>query len=375
MIFLAVATVPIYAFSSGGVQFCHALLFLYIAFYVRQNGLYLTPLSISLWLVALMAVTRDIYNAAIYSDFGSMLPAAHVVYTALVFDVLSRFFTRSQSLASLKFGLYAAVAVALTGVYLYGYSLTVDSEIQRSVGTFNNPNQLGYFAVCVFSLSSALYFDRRIPIISYAVIGVAALFLSMVSLSKAAILSTSFGFALALTVLSLRRSRMLGLAWIIACIAAVAYAANSGLFGDLAALERIRNIGAQGDDSFAGRGYDALLKADSVSALLGHGYYGALNIVGHEVHSTVVSYAVNYGPLASSLIIFVLGSCFVCQWKRRGPLCALVTCVPPLLYGLSHNGSRFLLYWILLAYIYGQALAEQGDLRGLHAKRDASFCL
>src|SRR5690606_1287440 len=64
-----------------------------------------------------------------------------------------------------------------------------DSGYGRAVGTFNNPNQLGYFSVCILSLAYLLYRDEYLSYFAAFVVFVIAIFLSITSLSKAAMIA------------------------------------------------------------------------------------------------------------------------------------------------------------------------------------------
>src|SRR5690606_22563740 len=58
-------------------------------------------------------------------------------------------FRDSDQAKVIAWGLLLGCVVASAGVLLLGEQARVDGIGMRSIATFNNPNQLGYFAVCV----------------------------------------------------------------------------------------------------------------------------------------------------------------------------------------------------------------------------------
>ena len=75
-------------------------------------------------------------------------------------------------------------------------------------------------------------------------------------------------------------------------------------------------------------------------------------------HSTFASALVNYG-----LIGFFLLLSFMLTWARSifvslGAVTSLGVWIPPVLYGLTHNGTRFTFFWILFAMSLAAAKLE-----------------
>ena len=75
----------------------------------------------------------------------------------------------------LKYAVYGSILIVFIGFYFTGLSLvntaesfegishfTKDGTRHRAIGTFNNPNQLGYFSVCIAGIASYLFLINKI---------------------------------------------------------------------------------------------------------------------------------------------------------------------------------------------------------------------
>jgi uncharacterized membrane protein YhfC len=84
----------------------------------------------------------------------------------------------------------------------------------------------------------------------------------------------------------------------------------------------------------------------------------------HELHSSVGTLFFCYGFVGAGIFV-------VFMWRalRRAPLRRLLLMAPALAYGLSHQGLRFTLVWLLLAlYVALKAAPATGPPK-LAAKR------
>jgi hypothetical protein len=211
-------------------------------------------------------------------------------------------------------------------------------ETIRQALFFNNPNQLGYYALLSCSILLVLREKASLPWTWTAVgAGVAAL-LCLVSLSRSAI-----GSLLLLLVLAFRsRPRYL--------IAGVAIAAVVLLVAWFALPEIARNrmfmSSIEIDDSFAGRGYDRIANHPKYLILgAGEGSFDRFDsFLDGEIHSSVGTLAFSYGiPGVVLMGAFIMR---VVMRSRRGSWLLLM---PALFYGLTHQGLRFAMLWVLLA--------------------------
>lgn len=348
---VAVCLLPIYLWESGGIQISHILIVIAALLYYISRGVRLGQPEIILLTLALVVALRESAAAIMGGNVRGLLPVVYVLFCIVVFNSIRHMALERRALKIVGFGLFAAVAVAITGILVKGYSFNVDSEGYRAIGTFNNPNQLGYFAVCSFAMAVLLhrmevYRGKWHLIVFFA----AAVYLSAASLSKAAILTTMLSGLMIGFSMSRSKMRFLVGSIVAAVLASgvyIAYAA--GAFDDLKVVHRLSGLGTQGDDSLAGRGYNVAFSASGLELFIGMGSQKVREIVGHEVHSTYFSYFTNYGVIGG--LLFVL---FIVMWLRSlvrqyGWYTAAAVGGPPLIYGITHNGSRFTVLWILIA--------------------------
>ncbi|MGN6112258.1 MAG: O-antigen ligase family protein, partial [Luteimonas sp.] len=287
-------------------------------------------------------------------DVSSVMPAVHLLYCLIVFNVLRRAFLSPTTVSSSVSAITLAAFVAILGILYFGYGPTADPESygDRAIGTFNNPNQLGYFSVCLFSIASLLRLVNRITSRRFVILVAIALLLAVASLSKAAMVSLGCAAAFSAFVL-VRNRRLLVIGWAIALFLVVAawYMYSAGAFDGFAFIDRLKNIGSQSDDSLAGRGYIPWFQEGPVIFLFGTSFDGALQRIQghHEVHSTLASFFIEYGMLGGMLFLS-----FVLIWIKRifvafGWVGLVLVCMPVMMFGLTHNGSRFTVFWVLIS--------------------------
>jgi hypothetical protein len=113
-------------------------------------------------------------------------------------------------------------------------------------------------------------------------------------------------------------------------------------------VERLQSIGEDSDDNLTERGYRSPFQHGAVGFLVGLGDERVKDIVGHEVHSTFWSYLMKYGVVGLGLFLT-----FWYLWIRRtmaefGLLGVLLINMPASIYGITHNGSRFAIFWLMI---------------------------
>jgi hypothetical protein len=122
-------------------------------------------------------------------------------------------------------------------------------------------------------------------------------------------------------------------------------------FGQLLFVERLQAIGSDSDDSFAARGYSVLIEnaRTAYDVLFGFGANGVKVLHGNEVHSTYIAFFAVYGLVGGSLYL-----AFILSWLwelfRVVSFSRLIAIAgPPLFYGIAHNGTRFSIFYAMIA--------------------------
>ena len=247
----------------------------------------------------------------------------------------------------LRMAMHAAAASLILQVLLSPLAFQADAI--RQTRFLNGPNQLGYFALLAVTLFVLGDNRRRVHPAYLILVFAAASYLAVLSLSKSALLA----LAALVFITGLRRP------WILA-VAAVAGLAAFFLSDSQPLLvkvsERLFTIGVDFDDSLAGRGYDRLLHHPAHMFLgAGEGAFWRFEsfIVG-EVHSSFGTLIFAYGLPGLALFVF-----FLARVYQSAGWASFALTLPILFYGLTHQGLRFRLLWVLLAFL--AAGREQGD--------------
>lgn len=345
---LYVVLFPIYVFPSGTPQPPALIL------------LVLTPLLLRSWngrlfpegrraLGALLAFTLYVSVSALAWSavsgtftiglrVGYLLSPTFYIHNAIVF-LVAMVFAKQRGQAfidvTVRAALIAAVAQVPLGL-LFGHGSAL-----RSSGTFNNPNQLGYFAVLSASIIVLGQHRARLSTLSATVGLVSCVYLALISASKAGMACTALVIAIA-TVSRLRTVLM-----------AAAVAGLLLLLVDSIGHSIDRSIERVTTDESHGfieeRGYDRIVEHPEY-LLFGAGEGGYIRfretsaIGSHELHSSGGTLFFCYGVVGTALFL-----AFGYQVLRVARLRQMLIVLPAAAYGLSHQGMRVPLFWIFLA--------------------------
>jgi hypothetical protein len=287
---------------------------------------------------------KGFWQAALYYPFNL---GATMVVLSLIRAFRERFVIPCQ--------IAIAVAIAVEVVALHVLPRT---EF-RSVGTFNNPNQLGYWGLVLGCCWLVLKRDQKLTVTDFFVLCGAG-YLTMESLSKAAMFA--FVGLLLIGMISQRLTRTAALLFL-----ALAFVGTSTVLLDSAAVDRFMSIGIadrvanrvgelgqQGDDSMAARGYDRIWRYPE-HLVFGAGEGGASRFIkfgapAKEMHSTLGTLLFSYGIIGFSLFVWLLVMVF-----RRAPLAYKLYSLPIWAYGMTHQGFRDTMLWVFLGIVFGMA--------------------
>lgn len=341
--FSAIALVPFYFGRSGTLQVAD-LLFLSAAVVLVFRGVRLKERAgrsvvLVFFFVSYVIVVNLVWSLLLAQRFSwDDLPLGSIPFYVFNAIVVATGLTLASSdpvrlVRTTRSALGVALAANVVAISLIGLGGG------RATLFFNNPNQLGYFAVlasCIFLLTSS----RATRLVDLAAL-TTALVLAAASLSKGAMVAI-----LVAGIIALLRGRWL----VMAGVLALTFALTSLPFGsDLLdrALLRIEGIGQDADDNPAGRGYDRILNHPEL-LVLGAGE-GAHERFGSriEFHSSLGTLVFAYGIVGATLFFFFLWT----AWRQNGIWVWLVSS-PIWLYGLTHQGLRTRLFWVFIVMGY-----------------------
>lgn len=361
-IFLAlyIALKPIYLRASGTLQLCDIFLVLIsIYLFVSNRGKFKMDYRVSSYVktFALLCFYQFVINIIWTCATGTSMLRATLYYLfnfiaffdfAIIADEIGNDKVKRATMIG------GFISLVITSV---GLVMSLGSG-GRGLGYFNNPNQLGYYALIVFTyvLVCGQGFNRVINI-SMIVMSVWAV---IASSSKAAflgiIISTVFYILFASEDGSKKRIgiQLLGIAFVGILAYVFFFSTNRIVLSNESLLmmrRRILNMSLENDTALGGgRGYDRI-KEVGIHLLWGVGE-GAYNrfqtMTNMEVHSTFASLIVSYGLIG---FIGYVTLFFKSISNRRYTIRNLAIVSGLLFYQMSHNGIRNTLLWLLLAIL------------------------
>ena len=349
-LYFAIALYPLYLFPSGSIQISHFLLLIFsisvlvlIGFPVDKYFYTFSFFLLYCFAVNVFYVSYDIYVFG-YSDLKYSKGILFLSYNFILTISLMSFVNYSKKFNTILYGLGTAILIILISVlneYFFG---TIG---YRFKGYFNNPNQLGYFSVCCFSLIYLFYRNLYISYYLMIIFITIVVLFSILTLSKAAFISLFLCILFAIKPYNYKYSKIIILIFFLAVLFLMTIFYNQII--DTNVYYRLVNVFNESDSSMEVRGYLIFFEANLANAIFGMGPQKVYEIRGYEVHSTFMMILSYYG-----FIGFLIFGLLMLYWildirKSYGIIGVICICAPSLLYGLTHNGIRFSMFWIIFA--------------------------
>jgi hypothetical protein len=224
---------------------------------------------------------------------------------------------------------------------------------------YNNPNQLGLYAILTGSVLFGASLRWKIRPALILVVLAAVVYLALLPVSRATMIS----LATLLALFSWRYPRYFipfALAVAVGYFAFIEFSADANF-----ALNRLGDM----DAGTGSRGYDRLAKHPYYYFFgAGEGQYTRFDsdLETGELHSSWGTLILSYGIVGFSLYLGMIW-----QIVRFGKLRWLLPLAPASVYGLTHQGLRFTQYWMLVAFLFCMALLEHSE-RGTRIEKSGS---
>ena len=282
------------------------------------------------------------------NDFRHVINPIFLLYNTLVISSVY-FLVRKYTTRSLVVGTVISASLSVCSVYLGGVQLHESIDVIREAGTFNNPNQLGFYSTSLLSLAYLLYVTSAIRFYLLIILLIMATFIAIASLSKAAIIAN---FAVLFFALRPKRGQTANFIWAILVLSGITagYAFLSGdLLSEFSFYNRIKNMMNERDSSLEVRGYFLFFEASALEVIFGLGNAEIFKMLGHEVHSTFASALNAYGIVGLLLLISVFTIWVTSVYLAFGVSTTVAITFPTIFYGATHNGIRFSIFWILVS--------------------------
>jgi hypothetical protein len=289
-------------------------------------------------------------------------------YIFNVFVVLFVVSLGSHNYSALQNLIVRCAVIALIANFIYVYFF-YEGASSRATGSFNNPNQMGYWALLMMTCLAVAKRRSSLNLIDIIAI-MCGSYIILLSLSKAAAVSSMVFLAILILSSQWRPTTAVCLVAALAIFAVFELGTNNVVTsirdsGPVAAMiKRLENIGQQDDDTPAGRGYDKLLhRPEYIAFGAGEGAFVRLSPRGshQEFHSSLGTILMSYGIIGLALFSCLIGYVFL-----RGSFVSALYLIPIMLYGLTHMGLRQSLFWILVGLVYIDTERHRprpGDLR------------
>lgn len=327
--------------------------------FLMKQKIFLFSLSFMLWIFLVNSVWTIILNIP-----RMMFPTVFYLYNIIVFTTVLILTHRYRQLFIQVF--FTAVVLSVS-IQFYLFLAAGGYAGGRSTANFNNPNQLGYYGL--LALVSILYTQSRIHIHRFLFLfaTIASFILVLISLSKAAIVSAFLLMPLhILYQLGSIRNRLfiISVTVLILIVAIFIIGFNLVEISDNPLLEavnrRLLSIGHDSDDSLEGRGYDRIFNHPEywIFGAGEGGFHRYTGPLGGEFHSTLGNIQVSYGIIGTFLFLSIL---FYALKPNNYIDWYLVFAV--IAYGLTHNGIRNTLFWILLGCMATHKTTNHNILR------------
>jgi hypothetical protein len=337
---------PFYIFKSGVPQPGDMLVILMLPLALRGWNGRLNPMASRVvralalftgWVIFInYAYAIGMGRFGLFGKETFILVPIFYIYNAIIFFSVLVFYERYGA-RFLWLTLHVVLASAVLQVLI---SVIGAGARGRSMLFFNNPNQLGFFAL--LSASILAYGRRRLGFsaLKSAVGLMACGYLALLSASKAALLGSLLLVAFA--VFSNPRTVVL------AAIVSLGLLFAGGPVTD--ALDRAQTrINAEQEYGFLEqRGYDRITNHQEYWVFgAGEGgldRFADTNVIGdHELHSAAGTLFFCYGIFGT--LIFLR---FLWRLVEGAALRSILMLLPALAYSLAHQGMRFTMLWVLL---------------------------
>lgn len=282
------------------------------------------------------------------------------IYNALIFVFVASagFYDFEQMKKAIR---WSCIAVLFFQVAYLEFATSVT---KRAIGTFNNPNQMGYWALLVMTCLVLARERTRLGLLDVLAL-CAGMYATMLTLSKSAVISALLLLAVAVVGCGVRRHAgwllgMLLAAGVVLQLSAGNLAERIASLDPVSAVMRdLSAIDDEGGEDIEKRGYQRLFlypqylifgAGEGDFARFGTGGRSHSGELDREFHSSLGNILLSYGIVGLVLFLALLAVVFV-----GAPWTSILYLLPSMLYGIAHNGLRFSLFWVFLGMVLAQA--------------------
>ncbi|RUR28313.1 hypothetical protein ELY33_14030 [Vreelandella andesensis] len=364
LLFIGLSLSSLYLFPSGSPQLTDFILLGFVGVMLLMSlgdkHLKVSPFAISWAMMVLWVVMVCLSWTLIIGTTNFFRPAQFFLFNFLVGMALLRFLSvyGERAIGLIRNGV--AIALMIAGSQAL---LQLAMGVNRTTGSFNNPNQLAYFSLC--GVVVLLMLDDFRPRMRF--LGVAGLASGVLGILAASSLAAMGGGVLVLAGWAMANARQIKhfarLLLLFPLLLLGVLIANISSDGQvLRNLEsRMDRAPSKVDSVYEERKFDRLTNFPEY-AILGAGEAERQRFApydGHEIHSSFVNMLFAYGLPGLGLFLLTIIIAL-----RRAPLYVWAGVAGPLIYSTTHNGLRATLFWVVLVLCWH--LYRQGEIAASH---------
>ncbi|WP_111414442.1 hypothetical protein [Billgrantia lactosivorans] len=362
LLFCGLSLSSLYVFPSGQPQPGDFLLLGFAGVMslacLGDERLELSPFALCWLLMVLWVLLVCLGWALVMETMTFFRYSAFFFYNFLVGVALLRFLRVSGDASRILIRNALSIALLLSAATV---AAQLGTGAIRTTGSFNNPNQLAYFALCGM-VALMLLDDFRPPLRPLMLAGLAAAVISILAASSLGALGgallVGFGWVIANAGKLRYFARLLLVVPLLLTVVLVANLRSDGQVQQNL-LTRLERAPVKVERMVEERRFDRLSHFPEY-AILGAAEGERQRFAPYhsdEIHSSFVSMLFSYGIPGLGLF---LATIFVAL--RRAPLYVWAGVAGPLIYSLSHYGLRSTLFWMVLVlcwHCYRDGRAEQ----------------
>jgi hypothetical protein len=292
----------------------------------------------------------SIYYLVIYGDIEFLKQPLNYTYCLFSLVFISQVYKNSKFISTTFFGLFFSLIIQL---FVFK-KLGLNQEQYRVTLFFNNPNQLGLWALSILIFLSLLILTKKNLIKNKSLLLISIIlcyFFILLSISQAAIISSGIIFVILFSFFF--RSKWIYVTFGLTIIIFIIIA-NKNKFDNLLFLNNVQSRieteidGDDGDNDLDGRNYTRLLKHPQYLIFgSGEGKVDRFGDNGLEIHSTFANIIFSYGIVG--MIIFIIP--ILNFFKRKSLILSLLLC-SYYFFTLVHNTIRWPFFWIIPYLLY-----------------------
>jgi len=366
---------PFYFFPSGQPQVADFVLSVAVLAFFFQRQHVTTPndkvTKYLKWFV-IVVVLVNLAHFVVFAFTGTeiaydfLLSLSYYIFNAFVFVIALSIFKNN----TLNIFYYTIIVSLLIQVFLGVLGITgafYDGLQARTIIFFNNPNQLGYYALLMQTLFVLISFSaKKTNILILSAITLMCLYLSLLSGSRAAMGGV---FLLLFLCIFLQKElsliKIFSMAFLLIILVVLFVNVKSDLVESQIYLFELRQERDRNRDisQFELRGYDRIIKyPEHLFFGAGEGQHTRFANAFHqgELHSGMGTILFSYGILGT--IFFVL---FIKRIIQDRKWLGLFILLPVVVYNLTHQGLRQSLLWMMFALLYYVCSASKYETKQL----------